>query len=291
MELRQLNYFVKAAETENFSIAAQECFVVQSTLSQQIKQLEDDLGVQLFERIGKKVSLTEAGRQFLPFARQTLEYAEQGRQQLQDMEGLKTGKLRIGATYGLSVLLTRTMQRFCPQYPDIQFDVRFERADELITLLHNREIDFALTYNLLENEPLLEEIPLFESRLCAVVAEEHPLAKFEEVKLSQLKSFLTAVPAKGMNARTMIDGLLRDHSVDLKPLMEINEIYTMIHMVKSCHLVAILSESVIYEEEGYKAIPIKEAKETMHASLVYVKGMYQRNAAKEFFKRMQIGKI
>ncbi|MBR1838427.1 MAG: LysR family transcriptional regulator, partial [Bacteroidaceae bacterium] len=58
MELRQLKYFVKAAETENFSIAAQECFVVQSTLSQQIKQLEDDLGVQLFERIGKKVSLT-----------------------------------------------------------------------------------------------------------------------------------------------------------------------------------------------------------------------------------------
>ena len=58
--------------------------------------------------------------------------------------------------------------------------------------------------------------------------------------------------------------------------------------VKSCHLVAILSESVIYEEEGYKAIPIKEAKETMHASLVYVKGMYQRNAVKEFFKRMQI---
>lgn len=63
-----------------------------------------------------------------------------------------------------------------------------------------------------------------KSRLCAVVAEEHPLAKFEEVKLSQLKAFLTSVPAKGMNARTMIDGLLRDHSVDLKPLMEINEI-------------------------------------------------------------------
>lgn len=95
-------------------------------------------------------------------------------------------------------------------------------------MLHNREIDFALTYNLLENEPLLEEIPLFESRLCAVVAEEHPLAKFEEVKLSQLKAFLTAVPAKGMNARTMLDCLLREHSVELRPLMEINEIYTMI---------------------------------------------------------------
>ena len=69
------------------------------------------------------------------------------------------------------------------------------------------------------------------------------------------------------------------------------KIYTVIHMVRTCHLVAILFESVIYEEEGYKAIPIKEARETMHASLVYVKGMYQRNAVMEFFKRMQIGKI
>lgn len=60
------------------------------------------------------------------------------------------------------------------------------------------------------------------------------------------------------------------------------------HHIPRNPLVAILSESVIYEEEGYKAIPIKEAKETMHASLVYVKGMYQRNAVKEFFKRMQI---
>ncbi|MBR1793574.1 MAG: LysR family transcriptional regulator [Bacteroidales bacterium] len=284
MELRQIKYFVKSAETENFSLAAQDCFVVQSTLSQQIKQLEEDLGVQLFERIGKRISLTEAGRQFLPFARQMLETAEQGRQQLHDMEGLKTGRLRIGATYGLSVLLTKTMQLFCPQYPDIQFDVQFESADKLTSLLHNREIDFALTYNLLTNDPLLEEVPLFESRLCAVVADGHPLAEIKEVRLSQLKTFLVAIPAKGMNARTIVDGLLRKHAVDLRPLMEINEIYTMIHMVKSCQLVAILPESVIYEEEGYRAIPIREARDNMYASLVYVKGMYQRNAVKEFFK-------
>ncbi len=68
------------------------------------------------------------------------------------------------------------------------------------------------------------------------------------------------------------------------------KIYTLIHMVRSCHLVAILSESVIYEEEGYKAIPIKEAKETMHASLVYVKGMYQHNAVKEFSNGCRKGK-
>lgn len=286
MELRQLKYFIKSAETENFSQAAKECFVVQSTLSQQIKQLEDDLGTPLFDRIGKRISLTDAGKAFLPFARQTVDDAETGRQRLDDMKELKSGRLRIGATYGLSVHLTMAMQRFCPQYPDIHFDIRFECANELAEMLRNREIDFALTYNMPDKDAMIEEVPLFDARLCAVVADGHPLANLKEVHLSQLKAFLTAIPAHGMNSRTVIDDLLRKHGVDLQPFMEINELYTMIHMVKSCHIVAILPESVIYEEEGYHTIPIAEATESMHATLAYIRGTYQRNAVKEFIKRM-----
>lgn len=288
MELRQLRYFIKSAESENFSLAAQECFVVQSTLSQQIKQLEEEIGTLLFDRIGKRIVLTDAGKAFLPFARQTVEDAEAGRQRLEDMKELKTGLLRIGATYGLSVLLTKSMQRFCPQYSGIQFDIRFESASELTEMLHSRKIDFALTYNMPVKDKLIEEVPLFDSRLCAIVADGHPLAKFKEVHLSQLKAFLTTIPAHGMNSRTVIDDLLGRHNIDLKPFMEINELYTMIHMVKSCHLVAILPDSVIYEEEGYNAVPIAEASESMHATLAYIHGTYQRNAVKEFFKKMMM---
>ena len=70
MELRQLKYFITSADTLNFTEAARLCYITQSTLSQQIKQLETELGVQLFERIGKRVFLTETGRDFLPYARQ-----------------------------------------------------------------------------------------------------------------------------------------------------------------------------------------------------------------------------
>lgn len=72
MELRQLKYFITSADTLNFTEAARTCFITQSTLSQQIKQLENDLGTPLFERIGKRVFLTEAGRDFLPFANEKL---------------------------------------------------------------------------------------------------------------------------------------------------------------------------------------------------------------------------
>lgn len=288
MELRQLRYFVKSAERENFTLAAQDCFVVQSTLSQQIKQLEQDLKVPLFDRVGKRVSLTEAGRAFLPFARQMVEMAEQGRQQLQDLEGLKTGKLKVGATYGLSVLLTKALQRFCPAYPKIRFDIRFERADELIGLLLDREIDFALTFNLQHHDDRLEQIPLFSSRICVVVAEGHPLAQREQVSLNDLEPYQVTIPAQGMSTRTILDGLLARHHIGWQPLIEINEIYTMIHMVRSCGVVAILSESVIFEEEGFSVIPIREASETMHASLVYIKGIYHRNAVKKFFQKMMM---
>src|SRR5574339_640166 len=106
MELRQLRYFIKSAELLNFTEAAHALYISQSTLSQQIKQLEDELGIPLFDRIGKRVRLTEAGSQFLPFARLTVSDAEGGRAVIDDLKGLKTGELRIGATYGLSTLLT-----------------------------------------------------------------------------------------------------------------------------------------------------------------------------------------
>src|SRR3954463_12885756 len=106
MELRQLRYFIRSAELLNFTEAAHTLYISQSTLSQQIKQLEDELGIPLFDRIGKRVHLTEAGGLFLPYARQTLVDSEGGRFVIDDLKGLKTGELKIGVTYGLSALLT-----------------------------------------------------------------------------------------------------------------------------------------------------------------------------------------
>lgn len=79
-------------------------YITQSTLSQQIKQLETELNVLLFDRIGKKVFLTEAGNEFLPFAKQTVGDADLAVQRIQDLQGIRTGKLRIGITYSLSLV-------------------------------------------------------------------------------------------------------------------------------------------------------------------------------------------
>ena len=105
MELRQLKYFKEACELQNFSEAARVLHISQSTLSQQIKQLEDELDVLLFDRIGKRIVPTEAGLAFLPYAVRAIRDAENGKQIIRDLKGIETGVLHVGVTYSMSPLL------------------------------------------------------------------------------------------------------------------------------------------------------------------------------------------
>jgi LysR family cyn operon transcriptional activator len=125
MELRQLKYFIKAAELQNFTNAADALYITQSTLSQQIRQLEDELGLPLFDRIAKRVRLTEAGNAFLPYAKKTMQDAEDGKVMLRDLMDLKSGILNIGSTYGLTNLLTDAISDFSQQYPQVKLIISF----------------------------------------------------------------------------------------------------------------------------------------------------------------------
>ena len=112
MELRQLRYFAKAAETLNFSHAANCLNIAQSSLSQQIKQLEDELGTQLFIRDSHSILLTEAGEVILPFALRTIHDAEACADRIRDLRKLLTGPLNIGVTHSFSPILTESVISF-----------------------------------------------------------------------------------------------------------------------------------------------------------------------------------
>ena len=145
MELRQLKYFEKAYEYQNFSEASRLLFISQSTLSQQIKQLEEELDILLFDRIGKRVVPTEAGKAFLPYARKAIQDAESGKQIIKDLKGLETGELHIGATYSLSTLLTDALMVFTQAHPKIKINITFATSDELLAQLAEGRMDCVLS--------------------------------------------------------------------------------------------------------------------------------------------------
>ena len=284
MELRQLKYFITSADTLNFTEAARQCFITQSTLSQQIKQLETELGVQLFERIGKRVFLTETGRDFLPYARQTVADADYGMQRIKDMEDLKTGRLCIGTTFGLSALITDAIARFSEQYPEIYLEVMFLKQDELIDAVRERKVDFALTFEMMEKDDLLTERPAKTYHLCAIVSDQNPLAQQATVSLRQLADYNICTPARGMNARRMFDSLTNKKGIELQPKLEINEIHTLLHLVRTGRWVAILVDSITHGEEGLCAVPLREAALPMPVVWLYPKDMYIRKAMQKFME-------
>lgn len=284
MELRQLKYFVKSAEYLNFSVAAKHLYITQSTLSQQIKQLEFELGFELFLRNSRHISLTEAGEEFLPFARKTIIDAEDGVQRLHDLQHVKTGTLKVGVTYSLSTVLTEGVISFMKAFPGIKLEIYYKTVDELLGLLKEHKVDFILSYKPLIEAPEIESMPLFENALALVVSKEHRLAGNKKIKLQDIQDCQLVLPSRGLQARMMLEHLLEGHDIGLQSRLELNETNILLQMVAQGHYATILSTSAVFGKNRFVAIPIDEPGNVMEASLLTLKDSYQKNAAKEFIK-------
>ena len=284
MELRQLKYFVKSAEYLNFSVAAKHLYITQSTLSQQIKQLEFELGFELFLRNSRHISLTEAGEEFLPFARKTIQDAEDGVQRLHDLQHVKAGKLRVGVTYSLSTVLTEGLLEFMKAYPDIKLEVCYKTVNELLALLKERELDFILSYKPIFDAPDVESMSLFENALALVVAKDHPLAAKKRIMIQELADIPLVLPSHDLQARMMLEKLIAGKDVALSSRLELNETNILLQMVSTGSYSTILSTSAVFGNSRFKAIPIDDPANVMEASLVRLKGAYQKAAAQEFVK-------
>ncbi|MBR5696865.1 MAG: LysR family transcriptional regulator [Paludibacteraceae bacterium] len=282
MELRQIKYYVKAAELLNFTEAAKQLHITQSTLSQQIKQLEAEINVALFDRIGKRVFLTEAGYEFLPFAKQTINDTEMGMQRLLDLQGIRKGTLRIGITYSLCFGLASILLRFMKEYPNIRIEVKYNTALDLLEMLKSRELDIVLSFDVGVQEEQVEVSNLYEVPLCAIVHKRHSIAQQKEVSIKELKNYSLVLPSVGLGARRALDEVLKTLGERLDPHLEMNDVGILLQLVESSLFTTILSQTTIIGRKELVAIPIAEQKEKMTASILTLKGAYPKASSIAF---------
>ncbi|MDE6629291.1 MAG: LysR family transcriptional regulator, partial [Muribaculaceae bacterium] len=278
MELRQLRYFIKTAETLNFSEAARACCVTQSTLSQQIKQLESELDTPLLTRTSHMVSLTEAGAELLPYARATVNDAERCLQRMADLKELLCGTLNIGVTYSFGPILTETLVDFMKLYPGVRLNVIYRPMSELMEMLSDRRIDFALAFRPTTPPPSLVSHVLFQNYLAAIVGEDHPLARESKVTLGQLSRYPLALPSKGLQARNSFDSILQSYPTALNIRMELNEVNLLIRLIRQSRLVSVLSEATIHNERGVKAVPLDVPGNEMAGCVHTLKDSYHKRS-------------
>ena len=283
MELRQLRYFTKAAETLNFSDAAKCLNIAQSSLSQQVKQLEDELGTQLFIRSSHSVRLTEAGEMMLPFALRTLHEAESCVDRIHDLQKLLTGTLNIGVTHSFSPILTESVISFMKMYRTIKLNIVYKQMNELMELLAKREIDFVLAFRPLQPMPDVESHILFQNALSAIVGKRHPLASKEKISIAELEKYELALPSKGLQARNAFDSIAPDfNSFNIR--IELNEVNTLLKLIRQTGLVTVLAEDSIYDIQDVKAVPIDVPGNEMTGCVHILKDTYRKHSMLEFIR-------
>jgi len=286
MEVRQLNYFIKAAELLHFTDAAAASFVTQSTLSQQIKQLEEELGMLLFDRIGKQVHLTEAGNLFLLHARQIILDIKKSKQAIFELANMVTGELKIGVTYAFSSLLLPALMPFSEKYPGIMIHVEYGTAGELENKLRMADLDFILAFHEQSDSDGLEMQPLFSSRIMMVVAKKNPLAKLNKISLKELGKLELILPSNGFSSRDLLNEIFRKNRISPRIKVEMNDVHSLLSMVESGSWATIINEKAISTWDSLIAVPISGKELYKQAFILWQQGAYRKKSAILFIEEL-----
>lgn len=186
MELRHLRYFEAVARHSHVTRASAELHIAQPALSKQISQLEQELGVALFDRVGRNVRLTEAGEALLPHARAALAQIEAARAEMAERVGLRRGRARIGTPPSVGTqLLPRALTAFNQRYSGIELRLFEAGIQTLLDLLESGMADMAIS-SLPVDDPAITVVPLFSEDLVVVVGQQHRLADRSSVSISEL---------------------------------------------------------------------------------------------------------
>ena len=283
MELRHLTYFVAVAERLNFSKAAEDLHVAQPAISQQIRSLERELGAPLFDRVGKRVTLTEAGRALLPHARHILSAVESARHEVLERGSLNRGKASLGAPSTISThLLPGLLVRFKQKYPGLEVTLREAGTETLLRLIEDNQLDLAIA----STDPatpvplFVESAPFREEDYVLAVGRQHSLYKRESVRLADLAAESFILFPEGYRLREVTLAACRAAGFEPKVALDGGAMQSALEFVAAGLGVALVPELALEGRSDIHALRI--ADQPLHRSLglVWRKGHYLSPAAR-----------
>jgi LysR family transcriptional regulator, cyn operon transcriptional activator len=283
MELRQLRYFIKAKESLNFTEAAKSLNISQSTLSQQIKQLEDELDILLFNRIGKRIILTEAGELFSEYALQSIDKAKQGLLLLKDLNNLNIGTIAIGVIYSMRIPFAKALIQFSKLYPKIKVQVVFGTTKDLLEKLELHHFDFILTFNEKTKHPHFKCQTLLSSNMVLVTSRKSSFASRNSISLKQVAALPLALPFSGYSSIQFFEEAFRQKKLIPNICMEINDIPTLFEVVKTGNWHTILSETSVNDPQVV-GIPIEGKNMRRTIMIMSLKEAYEKKAVRKFYE-------
>lgn len=288
MEIRQLEYFMTLYRELHFTKAADKLNISQPTLSHQIKVLENEIGVPLFDRLGKKIAVTDAGEILYEQCTHIFHALENIKNQISDLKSLKAGKLVIGALPGeLTNLVSEQLLSYHNEYPDIQ--VSISSSDDLLTLLKNNKIDFGITYLQkqldYEGEQLIK-IPLYEEDLLVVAHTDHPLLTPEVVHFKDVLHYPLILFPTMNQCRRVIEHAALNENLTVSPKLETASVDAIFKLVEQNVGATIISKTLysVHKTENISERTIFNPHLTREIILLYRKDKFINFCAKAFIQ-------
>ncbi|QSQ27559.1 LysR family transcriptional regulator [Pyxidicoccus parkwayensis] len=281
MELRHLRYFSAVADTLHFGRAARRVHVSQPTLSQQIRQLEEELGTPLFERARAGVRLTQAGEMFRTYASRALEDVNAGVSAVGALRGLTTGALRVGYPPSMRGIVVPALAAVLRKHRGLALSAEEVVVRRLERRLADGKLDVGLGYAPARLADLDAE-PVFDSRLTLVVARGHALAGAESVGVKQLVEEPFALLSRGLRVRARVDAYFAAMRLAPRVALESNAVGTVLAIVRAGLAVTVLPEPRLGDAERLVVKRLSPAPRSELAALLWRKGAVRTPAAELF---------
>ncbi len=280
MDTQSLKAFLWVAETGSFSEAAESLHLTQPAVSKRIASLEDQLNVRLFDRINRRVSLTESGRELLPRAQLILQEVNDARRALRDLTGDVSGPLRMATSHHVGLhRLPPVLKEFSKDHPKVSPDMAFmdsEKAYEEV--LAGRQELAVVTLAPTQNTNLATHI-VWKDELAFVVGAEHPLAEAEELNIEAMSEWPAILPGDGTYTGRIVKHLFESKDVPLHVAMSTNYLETIKMLVNVGMGWSVLPKCM---SKDLKQFQLAEVKISRNLGIIWHKSRTLSNAAKAF---------
>ncbi|GAA2234457.1 transcriptional regulator CynR [Kitasatospora cystarginea] len=282
LELRHLRYLLAVAEHGNFTRAAEELHISQPTLSQQIRQLERTVGVQLLDRTGRTVRPTDAGAAYLHYARRALRDLAAAERALHDVQDLSRGHLRLALTPTFTAYLVGPLTaELHGRHPGITLEIREMTQDRIESALLSDDLDLGIAFDG-PHLPGIAQAALFTETLSLVTGPRPDARPAAPLSVHELTDYQLALLSGDFATRSHIDAYFDRHRVSPRIAVEANSIQALTEIVQRTPMATVLPDAVTHDHPHLAPVPLEPALPARTVALLRRENAYQSAAARTF---------
>ncbi len=285
MEFNNLKAFIAVAESASFTEASERLFLSQPAVSKRIAALEEELGAPLFDRIGRTITLTEAGSTLLPRALRILNEVKESRQAINNLSGEVAGELSFGTSHHIGLhRLPPILRAFNQAHPQVELDIDFYDSEDACREVGHGNLALALITLPSVLEGPLEQLVVWDDPLAVIVAHDHPLAG-GRASIETLINQPAILPSKNTYTRQLIDEALKQYKVTANVRLSTNYLETIKMMVSVGLGWSILPRSMV--DDDVSVVDIEGLSLSRQLGVVTHKQRSLTNAAQAFIALLQ----